>query len=94
MLQILQSEKDPILRLNVSLELIELLLSCIALKDELQFDKRKRFYKTALAGKTGQKLANDIDTLLSLLGEISNIQFKNKTDEFLNIFENCSSCVL
>ena len=92
--QVLSGEKDPFLRLNVSVELLELLLVCIALKDRLQFDKRKRFYLTALAGTTGQKLKGHVDRLLTLLGQISAIERQDTTHEFLEIFDDCCLSVL
>lgn len=87
--QVLLKERDPILRLRMCLELIDLLLAAIALTDNQQFDKRKKFYITALKGQCGMKLMNKIDSLLSLLGNVSNVGDMKTTNKFLEIFDYC-----
>lgn len=87
--QVLLQEKDPICRLRICLELIERLLTVIALTDNLQFDKRKRFYITALKGRHGTTLKDKINSLLSFLGTVSNGDDMETTNEFLQIFDYC-----
>lgn len=91
--QVLKREQDPILRIRISLELVEHLIVCIALKDDLQFDKRKRLYQTALQGNRGSKLRPQIDKLLLLLGEIGDYSAAQNTADFLIIFDYCISYI-
>lgn len=87
--QVLSQEKDPIIRLRMSLEIIEHLLKAIALTDNLQFDIRKRLYITALLGQHGQNLKCNINNLFSLMGQISNADDKLTTSEFIIIIDDC-----
>ncbi len=87
--QVLLQEKDPICRLRICIELIEHLLSAIALRDDLQFDKRKRLYFTSLKGEHGMMLESKIHTLMSHLGSIGNSENTVIANDFLDILNNC-----
>jgi len=87
--QILEIEPDPILRMAIGLEIIELILKNIALADDTPFDKRKRFYSTALIGSFGCEAKPKIDNLIACIGDISGIKSKEKDHEFLQIVDEC-----
>jgi len=87
--QILNGESDPILRITIGLEIIEHLLKVTALSDNIMFDKRKRFYNTALIGNIGIMIQPKIDTLLAYLSEISLIDNKDSSSAFLQIVKEC-----
>jgi predicted nucleotidyltransferase len=92
--QILEIEPDPILRITVGLELIEHLLKVTALSDNAMFDKRKRFYTTALTGNNGMTIKPKIDVLLACLSEISLIDNKDKSSAFLQIVNECIGLII
>ena len=87
--QILQRENDPILRIKVGLEIIELLLKTIALSDQIEFDTRKRFYITALDGDIGKNMACKVDSLINFLSDVGNIENKDKSCLFTQTVDDC-----
>ena len=87
--QIFDKEHDPILRITIGLELIELLLKTVALFDDVPFDKRKRFYSTALTGNLGANLHHKIDCLIASLSEIVREENKEQASVFLQIVDEC-----
>jgi predicted nucleotidyltransferase len=60
----IDNEEDVLNIAAICLELIRLLLKIIALLDNVQFDPRKRFFKTALTGTLGSSLKNQMHTLI------------------------------
>lgn len=66
-------EGDPVAIANVSLQVITLCLKVIALLDDVPFDPRKHFFKTALSGELGMRLTGDIRHLFNELGKLGNI---------------------
>lgn len=87
--QILKYEKDPILRITVGLELIGHLLKMIALSDGVPFDKRKRFYTTALVGDLGKQLKPRIGIMISSLGKIGNWEKSDISAQFMKALDKC-----
>lgn len=87
--QILSKESDPILRINIGLEIIELILTAAALLDSVQFDRRKRFYTTALSGKIGNKIIGKVDTLINILSNIGKIDDSENSCIFMQIVDEC-----
>jgi len=87
--QIFEKEPDPISRISVGMEIIEHLLKNVALSDNTMFDKRKRFYYTALTGKNGMLIKPKIDILLAYLSEISLIENNEKSLSYLYIVNEC-----
>jgi predicted nucleotidyltransferase len=87
--QIILKESDPILRIRVGLEIIELLLKAIALSDGNEFDMRKKFYTTALTGNKGMKMIYKLDILIDSLSKISKIENSEKSCIFMQIIDDC-----
>jgi len=63
-------EKDIMVTYRICMDLITICLKVIALLDNVPFDPRKRFFKTALSGELGQKLQRKVQIIFSELGKI------------------------
>lgn len=81
--------KDPILRMKIGLEVIELLLCCIAIYDEVAYDKRKRLYQTSLTGMMGQEIKKEIDKLIYLTSKMSDYNDVISSTKFEKIVDQC-----
>ena len=66
-------EGDPVAIANVSLQVITLCLKVIALLDDVPFDPRKHFFKSALSGELGMRLTGEIRHLFNELGKLGSI---------------------
>lgn len=86
---VLNSDTDPMVRIELCAELIKRLLIVIALFDGRECDSRKRPYRTALLGNTGIELTPKIDELCSLLDVICNSDNHRDAARFLMLFDNC-----
>lgn len=86
---ILEYSKDPILRMKIGLEILELLLCATAQYDKVGYDKRKRLYQTSLIGRTGKNIKGDIDILIDLISKISDHQDKQLSQKFERIVDQC-----
>ena len=75
-------EGDPIVTSKVAIEVISLCLKIIAILDNVPFDPRKRFFKTALAGNLGKRLACDIRGALCELGSLGKLDAGNDCSIF------------
>ena len=90
--QFFKTSSDPVMRIKIGFEVIELLLKATALSDNILYDGRKRLYITALSGDTGKKLSDKIDKLINSLAEIS--KTSNKTaSEFMQNADECISII-
>lgn len=92
--EIFESSADSILRIDISVELIKCVLRCIALKDDLQFDSRKRFYQSTLIGQTGTYLKKDMELILSLVGSIYDIKNTEANQKFQELLDYCYNYLL
>lgn len=86
---VLNSDTDPMVRIEMCAELLKRLLMCIALFDGRECDSRKRPYRTALLGKTGRELTHQIDELFSLLSSVCNPDHHKEAASFLRLFDDC-----
>jgi hypothetical protein len=86
---VLNSDIDPMARLEICTEIIKRLLICIALYDGREYDSRKRLYCTALLGTTGNLLQSKIDKMISLLGTACKTENTMAATEFLELFDYC-----
>lgn len=86
---VLNNDIDPMARLEVCSEIIKQLLVCIALYDGREYDSRKRLYRTALLGTTGNLLQSKIDAMISLVGTACRTENTMAATEFLELFDYC-----
>lgn len=86
---VLTSNTDPMARIEMCTEIVKRLLMCIALFDGHEYDRRKRLYRTALCGPTGNMLQSRIDTLLFLLGTACRSDNTEEAKAFLDTFDFC-----
>ena len=75
-------EGDPVAIAKVSLQVITLCLKVIALLDDVPFDPRKHFFKTALSGELGMRLTDDIRHLFHELGKLGSIDDVDDSETF------------
>jgi predicted nucleotidyltransferase len=75
-------EGDPITVAKISLENIVLCLKVIALLDDVSFDPRKRFFRTALSGPLGIRHAKDVRQLFHELGALDALGNENNGRAF------------
>ncbi len=80
---------DPILRMKMAIEIIELLLVATAAVDKLAYDKRKRIYQTTLKGNLGNKIKKEIDKLVLLISNTSNSKNIKEANEFETLVDRC-----
>ena len=86
---VLNNDIDPMARLEMCSEIIKRLLVCIALYDGREYDSRKRLYRTALLGATGNLLQSKIDEMISLVGTACRTENAMAATEFLELFDYC-----
>lgn len=86
---VLNSDTDPMARIEICTEIMKRLLICIALFDGMECDIRKRLYRTALIGNTGNVLKHKIDTMFSLVGTACKTENNIAATEFLELFDYC-----
>ncbi len=79
---------DPVLRISIVLEILELVLYNIANMDRIAYNRRKRLYKTSLRGKLGQLLKPKIDSLVKLVSLVSDSNQSDFVSTFLSILDN------
>lgn len=90
---VLTSDIDPMAKLEICIEIIKRLLICIALHDGREYDTRKRLYRTALLGTTGNLLQPKIDAMISLVGTACRTENTMAATEFLDLFDYCFDCI-
>lgn len=76
----IKSGADILLSAEIYVEIIKRILKVTALLDDIDFDPRKRIYKTTLAGITGEKINDKIEYLfkeISLLAGAKEDNFKS-----------------
>lgn len=86
---VLNSDTDPVVRIELCTELLKRLLICVALFDGRECDSRKRPYRTSLLGPTGISLTPKIDALFALLGVVYQSDNHINAQKFLELFEDC-----
>ncbi len=90
---IFERETDPVIRLDIAIEIIKHILKVTALIDNVPFDIRKRFYTTALKGVVGKNIKEKADILINLVSSVSN--YKNIEDSrlFLKVADECKEII-
>lgn len=86
---VMNSNTDPMARVEICTEIMKRLLICIALFDDRECDQRKRLYRTALLGPTGIVLKPKIDELFSQLGVACRAENWEESASFLEGFDYC-----
>lgn len=91
---VMNNDTDPMARIEICTEIMKRLLMCIALFDGREYDRRKRLYRTALLGATGNVLKTKIDTMLTLLGTACKAENHKEATKFLRLFDDCFDYIL
>ena len=86
---VLNSDTDPMARIEICTEIVKRLLICIALFDGREYDSRKRLYRTALLGTTGNLLKPKIDAMFELLGAVCKTENQKAATAFWELFNDC-----
>ncbi|MCH4886297.1 hypothetical protein EZV73_01895 [Acidaminobacter sp. JC074] len=87
--KIFSDSEDPVLRMEMGLEIIEHLIRTTAQYDQVGYDRRKRLYQTGLQGKMGKSIKGDIDVLISLVSHISDCKNFDASKAFEDIVDQC-----
>lgn len=90
---VLNSDTDPMVRIELCTELLKRLLICVALFDGRECDSRKRPYRTALLGNTGIELTPKIDEMFALLSVVCNSENHEGATQFLMLFNDCFNSI-
>ena len=90
---VLNSDTDPMVRIELCVELLKRMLICVALFDGRECDSRTRPYRTALLGSTGIELTPKIDEMFTLLGMVCNSDNHKDVNRFLTLFDDCFDCI-
>ena len=92
--------RDVLAISRICLELITLCLKITALLDDVPFDPRKRLFKTALAGRLGQRIEDRIRGLFASIGTVGDLaddadfagfSFPDKIQEIVKILSEEAS---
>lgn len=86
---VMKNNTDPMVRMEIGMEVMSRLLRCIALFDGRDFDSRKRFYQTALLGPTGKALKPKVDAMFLVLGLACRTENVKEANEFLELVDDC-----